>query len=346
MKRSTACLVLLAACGSRAANGGDAIPTPASDSRPAGAPTLPLVLVADVELPGNPVRFDYQDFDAARNRLVIAHMDDATVVVVNASDGSVVKVVPDIPHARGVAVAPEAGRIFVTGSPDRLVILDAGSLAEIGRVATGTAPDGVAWDPQHRIVGVSDQRDGAVSLIADAGDGARRQVRLGVETGNVRYDPQRALFWVTVVGAEPPDRLAAVDPVAGAETASLPLPGCAGAHGLRLHPDGGSAFAACEENAKVVRVDLATGALEVAATGAEPDVLAIDPGLGWLYVAAESGDLTVFDIGRPGLVRLDEEHPGDGSHTVEVDPATHRVFFPLASGAGGKPVLRILRPGP
>ena len=32
-----------------------------------------------------------------------------------------------------------------------------------------------------------------------------------------------------------------------------------------------------------------------------------------------------------------------GAHAVAVDPATHRVFFPLAS-VDGRPVLRVMRP--
>ena len=95
----------------------------------------------------------------------------------------------------------------------------------------------------------------------------------------------------------------------------------------------------------LARVDLGNAhAVVTAATGDGPDVLSIDPGLGWLYVAAESGDLTVFDIGKPGLVLLGHQHPGDNSHTVAVDPATHRVFFPLMVGPKGTPVLRIMRP--
>ena len=85
-------------------------------------------------------------------------------------------------------------------------------------------------------------------------------------------------------------------------------------------------------------------AVDIAPSGADPDVLAIDPGLGWLYVAAESGDLRVFDIKKPGLVGIDSEHPGDASHSVAVDPATHHVFFPLEKGPAGKPVLRIMKP--
>jgi hypothetical protein len=73
-------------------------------------------------------------------------------------------------------------------------------------------------------------------------------------------------------------------------------------------------------------------------------VLGIDPGLGWLYVAAESGNLTVFDINKAGLVKIDDEHPGDNSHSVAVDPSTHHVFFPLEKGPKGTPALRIMKP--
>jgi hypothetical protein len=308
-------------------------------------PSLPLVLVADVDLPGRAVRFDYQDLDPVKGHLIIAHMNDASVVVVNTADGSVAKVLPGIPTPRGVAVAGDVGRIFVTSAPGKLVVIDSESLTELGRFGTGRSPDGVSWDPVHQIVGVSDQGDGAVSLIGGAGSGARRQVILGVETGNIVFDPSRGLFWVTVVTAAPPDLLVAIDPVKAIVTTQVPVPGCAGAHGLRIHPDGKSALIGCEGNAKVARAALdGTLRIDVAPSGRGPDVMAIDPGLGWLYVAAESGDLQVFDLNQPGLVSIDSEHPADQSHSVAVDPATHRVFFPLAAGEKGSPSLRIMRP--
>jgi DNA-binding beta-propeller fold protein YncE len=316
-----------------------------AESSPASRDSPRLELIADVPLPGRPVRFDYQDIDASKRRLFIAHMNDDSIVVVSTVDGKTVKVIGNVPTPRGVAVAESVERIFVTSSPSKLVIIDSDSLTEVGRVATGKGPDGVAWDPVHGVVGVSDQADGALSLIAGAGTGSRRQVVLGSETGNVVFDPGRALFWVTVVAESGPDLLASVDPVTAKIAARIPLPGCAGAHGLRIHPDGKSALVACEDNSKVARVDLdASHALSLAASGANPDVLAIDAKVGWLYIAAESGDLRIYDLTKPGLVTVGREHPGDGSHSVAVDPATHRVFFPLAIGPHGAPTLRIMRP--
>ena len=94
-----------------------------------------------------------------------------------------------------------------------------------------------------------------------------------------------------------------------------------------------------------MRVELAGGhGIASAATGQEPDVLAIDPGIGWLYVAPESGDVAIFDINRPGLTVVGHARPGENAHSVAVDPATHRVFFPLMHSPAGTPVLRIMKP--
>jgi DNA-binding beta-propeller fold protein YncE len=345
---ATLCALLAAAACVHADQSGNGSAGPDAQAATDGAATfahLPLVLVADVDLPGGATRFDYQEVDTGLGHLVIAHMDDGSVLIAQLRDGSVLKALPGIPTVRGVAVADDVGRIFATSSPSQLVLIDNKTMTEIGRVGTGNGPDGVGWDPIHKTVGVSDQSDGALSLIPNAGNGTRLQVPLGSETGNVVFDASRGEFWITVVKAKPPDQLVAVDPTTGKVARTIAVPGCSGAHGLRLHPDGQSAFIACESNNVLARVDLGGAhAVTSAPTGSGPDVLSIDPGLGWLYVAAESGDLTVFDIQKPGVALIGHDSPGANSHSVAVDPTTHRVFFPLMAGPKGTPVLRIMRP--
>ena len=313
--------------------------------KPRSSRSFPLVVVRDVPLPGAANRFDYQEVDADGRRLYVAHMSDDALVVLNLDDGAVLKVLPHLQTPRGIALGANAGRLFVTTAPSQLVIIDLKTLTELARVTTGKSPDGVAYDAQDRIVGVSDQADGALSLLADAGGGARRQVPLGSETGNVVFDAARGSFWITVIANGAPDRLVQVGAISGAVANTLDLPGCRGAHGLRLHPNGQSAFVACEDNSVLLRVALAGAApITRASVGQGPDVLSIDPGLNWLYVAAESGTLVVFDLDRLGLVALDREHVGERAHSVAVDPFSHRLFFPLQVGPNGGPVLRIARP--
>src|SRR5579859_1710400 len=95
-----------------------------------------LSLIGDVALPGGATRFDYQEIDAANGQLVVAHMNDNSVLVLALADGSVKKLLPNIPTPRGVAVGD--GKIFVTSTPSKLVIIDGSALTEIARVPTGT----------------------------------------------------------------------------------------------------------------------------------------------------------------------------------------------------------------
>jgi DNA-binding beta-propeller fold protein YncE len=307
---------------------------------------LPLVLVSDVDLPGGATRFDYQDVDHDLGHLVMSHMNDGSVLFVTLSDGAVLKEITGIPVARGVAVASDVGLVFVTSSPSSLVIIDSKTMMEKTRVSTGNGPDGVGWDPTDKVVGVSDQGDGAMSLIPESGNGTRKQVKLGTATGNVVFDASRGWFWIAVEAATPPDQLVAVDPVTADVKSTIGLPGCSAAHGVRMHPDGKTAFVACEANSTLARVDLdGASVIGTDSTGAVPDVMSIDPELGWIYVAAESADLTVFDVNEPGVALIGHDKPGDASHTVALDPKTHHVFFPLQVGPNGTPVLRIMKPG-
>src|SRR3954467_5997992 len=50
----------------------------------------PLVLEAELALPGAATRFDYQDIDSARGHLIIAHMNDDAVLVVDLPSRTVV----------------------------------------------------------------------------------------------------------------------------------------------------------------------------------------------------------------------------------------------------------------
>jgi DNA-binding beta-propeller fold protein YncE len=190
-----AALLSLSACGNGGQARGAADAATVPDVGASTGPRLPLVLVADVPLPGGATRFDYQEIDSAQAHLVVAHMNDGAVVIANLSDGSTVKQLTGIPVARGIAVADDVGIIFATSSPNQLVLIDNKALTEIKHVTTGNSPDGVGWDPTHKVVGVSDQGDGALSLIADSGSGTRTPVPLGTETGNVVFDQPRGWFW-------------------------------------------------------------------------------------------------------------------------------------------------------
>ena len=100
------------------------------------------------------------------------------------------------------------------------------------------------------------------------------------------------------------------------------------------------AFVACEGNAKLIAVDLQSMRIIFTGdVGDTPDVITIDPRLHRVYVAAESGPLTVFDYTGDGVRELLKADAGPNAHSVAVDPATHHIYLPLQN-VNGHPVLR------
>jgi hypothetical protein len=73
-------------------------------------------------------------------------------------------------------------------------------------------------------------------------------------------------------------------------------------------------------------------------------VLALDSSLSRLYVSAESGVVAVFAETAHGITKLGQAFLATEAHTVAVDPRTHLVYFPLQSGATGRPQLLIMSP--
>jgi len=116
-------------------------------------------------------------------------------------------------------------------------------------------------------------------------------------------------------------------------------------HGLLIDAERQLAFIACEDNAKLLVLDLRTRKTMASfSTGRDPDVLAFDPGLGLLYVASESGNTALFGFEAGTVVKAGETFSGPHAHVVAVDPRTHDVYFPLMN-LDGATALRIVRPG-
>jgi DNA-binding beta-propeller fold protein YncE len=306
------------------------------------APPLPLRLVRDVPLPGPAVRFDYQDVDTEARRLYIAHLGASEVDAVDLDTLEPAGVVGSLADVHGLRLAPDRHRLFATATgTNEVVTIDTDTLRVAGRAPTGRFPDGLAYDPPRHLLSVSNKDDGSETVLDAETNRMVRTVRLAKEAGNVVDDPSAHTMLVAV---RPPDQLATFDPASGTVTARIPLPGCQGAHGVAVDAPARRAYVACEDNARLAVVDLAIGRQRSLETvGSDPDVLALDAGLHRLYVAAESGVVTVFAVDGAHIRTIGRDRLAARAHSVAVDPRTHDVFFPLEN-VGGRPVLRVMHP--
>ena len=314
----------------------------ASSAGGQAAPPLPLSTVADVPLTGRTTRWDYASLDPVRHRLFLAHLGDGVVTAFDTQRQRVVADVSGVSSVHGVLAIPEMDRVYASATgTDEVVAIDATSLKIIARAPTGDYPDGMAYVPGAHKLYVSNEHGGSDTVIDVRSNRRIATIPLGGEVGNTQYDPVSGHVFANVQTRRV---LAEIDPATDKVVARIPLPGADGNHGLLIDAPARLAFIACEDNARLLVLDLqtrtVTGSYEV---GEDPDVLAFDPALGWLYVASESGVVALFEVKGRLLHPLGRAMLGPDAHVVAVDPATHRAYFPLKAWKG-RPVLRVMQP--
>lgn len=307
---------------------------------------LPLEAVhADVALGGKANRFDYEDVDRRRHLLFIAHMDSGIVTVFDLRKNRIAAQIPGVRGVHGVLVVPQLGEVFATATDrNELDVISERTFAIVARAPAGIYPDGMAYDPRDHHLFISDEAGQTVTVVDARKNRRIATISMGGEVGNSQYDPVGNRVLVDV---QTRDLLAAIDPSTDRIGARYRLPAaCNDDHSLLLDVPDRLAFVACDGDAKLLTIDMRTmRVLSMHETGDGPDVLAYDAGLRRLYVASESGVVAVFALRGRNLRSVGRAYLAFEAHSVAVDPATHRVYFPLQD-IGGLGVLRIMAPTP
>lgn len=303
---------------------------------------LPLSTSAEVPLPGRATRWDYASLDARRHHLFLAHLGDSAVVVFDTTQRKVIATIPEVSHVHGVLYVPQLGRVYASATgTDEVVAIDATTFKTIARMPGGDYPDGMAYAPGPHQLFVSDEHGGTETVIDTASNRRIATIPLGGEVGNSQYDPVTQHIFANV---QTSGQLLEIDPVADKVIGRIDLPGAVGNHGLYIDAPARLAFIACEGNDKLLVLDLASRKVMASFHVAKgPDVLAFDPAFGWLYVAGESGEVSLFKVQGKTVRAIATDWLGPNAHVVAVDPNTHDAYFPLKPTTG-RPRLLITAP--
>lgn len=301
-----------------------------------------LKKVADIPLPGGTTRFDYQSFDASSRRLYFSHMGDGELMVFDTRNEKLVAHLPGFPVMTGVLAVPSLMRIYGSVTKNHeIAVVDAESLTILQRIPAGRFPDGLAFSPECFKLYVSDESGGQETVIDAKTNTKLLSIPLGGEAGNSQYDPVSQLIFVAV---QTRNQLVAIDPKSDKIVARYDLKMGQHPHGFYIDDTQNKAYISCQEDNKLIVFNLKSHQEEaVFPIKEDPDVLAFDRGLNLLYVACESGGVSVFKSEKGKLRKLGDANVGPNSHTVAVDSNTHKVYFPIKD-LNGTPVLRIMVP--
>ncbi|WP_211295995.1 YncE family protein [Mycobacterium aquaticum] len=299
--------------------------------------------MSTLDLPGGTGRFDYTALDAGKGLLFLAHMGAGQLVEVDLPHHRVLRTVNDLPDVHGVIVVPEERRVYATVTArNQLLALDEDTAATVFAVPTGAYPDGLAYDPLRHTVWSTNESAGNETVVDAVAGAVVATVPLGGEVGNVVYDPAIDRIVVAVQGR---GELAAIDPVSKAVVDRIATPGCDRPHGQVLDNVHQVMFVGCEGNATLVTVDLASrSVVDRLTVGDTPDVLAYDPPRDRVYVASESGWVSIADHDRGHLHARGSAHVATGAHTLALDPVTGQAYLPIADNGHGTPQLWEYRP--
>jgi DNA-binding beta-propeller fold protein YncE len=278
---------------------------------------------------GGDTYWDYLIVDPEARRVYITHWTH--VVVMDADTYAVVGDIPNTPRIHGVALAPDLGRGFTSnGSADTSTIFDLKTLSVLGTVKTGKAPDGIIYDSVSKRVFTFNGRGLDTTAINAAVGTVVGTIALGGKPETPVTDGTGHIY----VNVDNKDKAEIVE----IDTQQLTilhrwlLPNCEEPTGLALDRENRLLFSTCQ-NKKIQITSADTGkAIATPPIGESPDAAAYDPETHLVISSNEVGTLTVIHEDSPTkFTVIDTVATKDGSHTMALDPKTHKIFVPAAS---------------
>lgn len=264
--------------------------------------------------------FDHAAVHEPTGRIYVAHTANDAVDVIDITAQRFVRSIADLPAVAGALVA-EPGLVFTSNRGENTVGLFAtGDAPSVEKIAVGTRPNGLAYDPRRARLLVAHVGDPAIPgsfSVSIIDVQARKRLADIAVAGRTRwavYDPGTDAFHVNI--ADPPQIVVVEsgDPLRIRRVVAIPH---AGPHGLDIDEAHRRLFCACDASV-LVAVDADTGKiLETRPIAGVPDVVFFNARLARLYVA----------IGDPGVVEVFDTASLERRETVRTEPGAHTLSF-------------------
>jgi len=275
--------------------------------------------------------WDYLILDPATHRLYVSHA--TKIVVADVETGQVVGEISDTPGVHGIALAPELGRGFTSnGRGNSSTIVDLNTLKPLGTVPTGAHPDSIRYLRDRHEVWTFNHTGGSITAFDPMSGKVIATIEVGGELEEAVEDPAANRVYVNV---EDKGSLAVIDTRTHSLVATWPITECEGPTGLAFDAKNHLLLSACD--GKMAVTDSRSGKAVTSFPIADGvDGNGFDAATGLAFASSGTGVLTVAHEDAPNKFRVVQTVKTQPSgRTMWLDPATHRVYVPVAATTSG-----------
>jgi len=296
-------------------------------------------LLKKVAVPGSG-GWDYITVDDGARRVYVSH--STQVDVLDADSFALVGTIPNTSGVHGIAVAPDAGRGYISaGKSDAAIAFDLKSLKPLGEIKVGKKPDAIIYEPlTKRIyvmngdsenITVLNAADGSVVGTIALGGGPEFAVSDGKGNLYVNLEEQNETLHIDVSTLQVKDR--------------WPLAPCATPTSLAMDLENRRLFVGCRsKHLAVLNAD--TGKIVFTAPiGERVDAGAFDGKTRLVYLSTGDGKVFVFHQDSPDKYSMAQEIiTKAGAKTMGYDPKTGNLFVPTSENGAMQVLVFSARP--
>ncbi|MGH9866433.1 MAG: YncE family protein, partial [Candidatus Acidiferrales bacterium] len=270
-----------------------------------------------------------------------AHTGPGILYVIDMRTTKVVAAVHGLPGITAAVYVPKFKKVYTCNwGENKVGVISLKTMRVTKRLSTGEKPNGGAYAEPFAKVYISDTFGKEIVVIDVHTDAIVKTLHFRSETGMVEYDAVGRKVYVNLRSV---NKIAEIDPASDTVVAEYSVGRCDFNHAMALDAANRRAFLLCGGNNVLTVFDL-DGHRPIAyvAVPSGGDDVQFDPGLGRIYVACESGAISVIHEDDANHFRKLEDFPVQpGVHTLAVDIETHRVYAPEGK-EDGRAVSRML----
>ena len=286
--------------------------------------------------------WDYLTVDPQTHRLYVPR--STHTMVIDSQTGSTIADIPGQKIAHGVAVAPHAGRGFISdgGGNGAIVIFDLKTNAVLGSIIAQPDADGIIYDPaSDRIVVVSGDGGTLMTIKPDI-DPKSGKIEQPVELGGAPEFLASDGAGKVYVNLMDKNAVAVVDMKARKVVNRWPVAPGGAPVGMTIDTTKHRLFIGCRKPQKLIVMSTEDGkVLADLPIGDHVDAVKIDGGQ--IFASCADGTLAVVNETSPGKFAMTQTvKTPKGARTMGLDPTTHRIYLPTSEPTTEEPEAKKL----